>query len=106
MLMALGAWSCGAAQGADVTEPDPDPSYLRACTPDDWTCETWGCEHSGIEGCYVECSTYSGVEFSAECPEPERPYCARVPDAGGGDWTCNWVTSLCMAEPKNGCSSL
>lgn len=79
--------------------------YQRACEPDDYICEGFGCGFYEGEGtvageCYKPCQPDSTAligEPDDECDEPERPFCGQVGDSLGGDFACNDCRHICVA---------
>ncbi len=95
------ASSSGSSTGALM----PDPSYSRACQPDDFVCKDPGClsPQLGYGECYKPCTPTVIGGVDDECDEPERPYCSQVGLMEGGDWDCNGCAHVCTAVPDDHC---
>lgn len=80
----------------------PDPGYRRECQPGDFVCDDWGCEvHLASGECYARCTPNSEGAIGGrddECVEPQRPFCAQVGLALGGDYDCNGCAHVCVAR--------
>ncbi|MCA9637950.1 MAG: hypothetical protein KC420_18105 [Myxococcales bacterium] len=103
---ASSASSSGSTGDTSSGSSGPDPDYVRACQPGDFTCDEWGCENPPNVApgqCYKRCTPTEIGGPDDECDEPERPYCSQVGRSLGGDFDCNGCAHVCVAAPINQC---